>query len=238
MNEKCCALIGASMLALVGPDALAQTPPSQNMESADTARTAENGGPEEVLVTGTRIVMTDGSTSPTPLTVVSTEQLQATTPTNIPDALNKLPVFQGSQQPRRPGSGSSNLASNVLNLRGFGAQRTLILLDGRRATPSNANGTVDIDTLPQMLIERVDVVTGGASAVYGSDAVTGVVNFVLDQDFTGLKFEANAGRSTYDDGDNYKVGVAGGMELFAGRGHVLASYQRFEQDPIRNFDRP
>jgi outer membrane receptor protein involved in Fe transport len=130
------------------------------------------------------------------------------------------------------------MASNVLNLRGFGAQRTLILLDGRRATPSNANGTVDIDTLPQMLIERVDVVTGGASAVYGSDAVTGVVNFVLDKNFTGLKFEANTGRSTYADGDNYKVGVAGGTELFGGRGHLLASYQRFEQDPILNFDRP
>jgi outer membrane receptor protein involved in Fe transport len=218
------ACIGLSVLALAGQQTLAQTP--------------EVTGPEEVVVTGTRLVLTDGSSSPTPLTVVSTEQLQATTPTNIPDALNKLPVFQGSQQPRRAGNGSANAASNLLNLRGFGAQRTLVLLDGRRATPSNADGTVNIDTLPQMLIERVDVVTGGASAVYGSDAVTGVVNFILDKDFTGLKLDANAGRSTYEDADNYKVGLAGGMELFDGRGHVLASYQHFEQDPVRNFDRP
>jgi outer membrane receptor protein involved in Fe transport len=233
------ACIGICVLALAGHEALAQTPQSaETGESSAVARTAHAGGPEEVIVTGTRLVLTDGSSSPTPLTVVSTEQLQATTPTNIPDALNKLPVFQGSQQPRRAGEGSANAASNLLNLRGFGAQRTLVLLDGRRATPSNADGTVNIDTLPQLLIERVDVVTGGASAVYGSDAVTGVVNFILDKDFTGLKFDASTGRSTYEDGDNYKVGMAGGMELFGGRGHVLASYQHFEQDPVRNFDRP
>jgi iron complex outermembrane receptor protein len=88
----------------------------------------------------------------------------------------------------------------VLSLRGFGTQRTLVLVDGHRLTPSNANGTVDVDTIPQMLISRVDVVTGGASAVYGSDAVTGVVNFILDKKFTGLKIEANAGISTYGDG--------------------------------------
>lgn len=236
--DKYSVVIGVGVLALAGREAPAQTPQAADATNAAASRTAQVEGPEEVVVTGTRLVLTDGSSSPTPLTVVSSEQLQATTPTNIPDALNKLPVFQGSQQPRRPGSGSTNLASNVLNLRGFGAQRTLILLDGRRATPSNADGTVDIDTLPQLLIERVDVVTGGASAVYGSDAVTGVVNFVLDKDFTGMKFDVNAGRSTYEDGDNYKLGVAGGMELFAGRGHVLASYQHFEQDPVQNFDRP
>src|SRR6201986_1154721 len=89
----------------------------------------------------------------------------------------------------RPGDGSQNFSSNVLNLRNFGAQRTLVLFDGHRAAPSNADGTVDVDALPQMLVSRVDVVTGGASAVYGSDAVTGVINFVLDKKFEGLKFD-------------------------------------------------
>src|SRR5260221_5690894 len=135
--------------------------------------------------------------SPTPLTRVPSAQLRATTPTNLPDGLNKLPIFQGSQQIGRAGDGSANLASNVLNLRNFGVQRTLILLDGHRAPPSNSDGTVDIDTLPQMLVSQVDIVTGGASAVYGSHAVTGVVNFILGKKFNGLKIHANAGISNF-----------------------------------------
>jgi iron complex outermembrane receptor protein len=191
---------------------------------------------EEVVVTGSRIVT--GNSSPTPLTVVSAAQLQQTTPSNLPDGLNKLPVFQGSVQPRRSGDGAGNQAQNVLSLRGFGSQRTLLLLDGHRVAPSNANGTVDVDTLPQMLVQRVDVVTGGASAVYGSDAVTGVVNFILDKKFTGIKTDINAGVSTYGDGESYKFGIAGGTDVLGGRGHVIGSYSRREQSSIANFDRP
>ena len=116
---------------------------------------------EAVTVTGSRVI-SDAANSPTPLTVISTDDLKATTPTSIPDGLNKLPVFQGSQMVGRPGDGSHNFSSNTLNLRNFGAQRTLVLLDGHRVTPSNDDGTVDVDTLPQMLISRVDIVTGGA----------------------------------------------------------------------------
>src|SRR5215471_20278677 len=162
---------------------------------------------ESVTVTGSRVI-SDAASSPTPLTVISTDDLKATTPTNIPDGLNKLPVFQGSQIVGRPGDGSHNYSSNTLNLRNFGAQRTLVLLDGHRVTPSNDDGTVDVDTIPQMLISRVDIVTGGASAVYGSDAVTGVVNFVLDKKFDGLKFDGNTGISKYADAMSYNLGIA------------------------------
>ena len=194
---------------------------------------------DEVVVTGTRILtVTDGSKAPTPVTVVSAESLRAATPSNLPDALNKLPVFQGSQQPRRAGDGSSNLGSNILNLRNFGSQRTLVLLDGHRLTPTESNGTVSVDVLPQMLISRVDVVTAGASAVYGSDAVTGVVNFLLDKSFSGFKFDANYGESTYWDGSTYRVGAAFGHEIFGGRGHILASAEHFNEDPVANADRP
>ena len=166
---------------------------------------------ESVVVTGSRVI-SDAANSPTPLTIVSTADLLATTPTNIPDGLNKLPIFQGSQTLGRPGDGSKNFASNTLNLRNFGAQRTLVLLDGHRAAPSNADGTVDTDTLPQMLISRVDIVTGGASAVYGSDAVTGVVNFVLNKKFDGVKFDINSGLSTYADAMTYNLGVVAGTD--------------------------
>ena len=121
---------------------------------------------EAVTVTGSRII-SDITLSPTPLTVVTADQLQATTPSNIPDGLEKLPVFLGSRSTRNVQNGSSNNTGNVLNLRNFGVARTLVLLDGHRVAPSNADGSVDTDVLPSMLMSRVDVVTGGASAIYG-----------------------------------------------------------------------
>ncbi|HEY2009768.1 MAG TPA: TonB-dependent receptor [Rhizomicrobium sp.] len=201
------------------------------------AQQAAANSVENVVVTGSRVI-SDAASSPTPLTIVSTDDLKATTPTNIPDGLAKLPVFQGSQGVGRPGDGSNNYSSDTLDLRNFGAQRTLVLLDGHRATPSNADGTVDVDTLPQMLISRVDIVTGGASAVYGSDAVTGVVNFVLDKKFEGLKFDVNSGISTYSDGMSYNLGAAAGTSLFGGRGHFEASVEYRHRDPVNQSARP
>ena len=192
---------------------------------------------ETVVVTGSRVISV-AADSPTPLTEVRTAQLLATTPSNIPDALNKLPVFQGSSGPRNQSNAGSNGAGNFLNLRNFGTQRTLILLDGHRVSATAAAGTVDIDTLPQMLMTRVDIVTGGASAVYGSDAITGVVNFILDKNFTGVKYEANAGISTYSDAASYQVGVAAATSLFGGRGHIEGSLQEYHSDGVLMSARP
>jgi iron complex outermembrane receptor protein len=201
------------------------------------AARAQNTGVESVVVTGSRVI-SDAINSPTPLTVLDVSQLQATTPSNIADGLNKLPEFIGSQNTRSVNNASSDTAANVLNLRSFGAQRTLVLLDGQRVVASNSNGTVNVDTLPQLLVKRVDVVTGGASAVYGSDAVSGVVNFILDKDFKGFKVNANSGISTYGDGMTYKVGAAAGTELFGGRGHLEGSFDYYHADPIYDFQRP
>jgi iron complex outermembrane receptor protein len=192
---------------------------------------------ESVVVTGSRVI-SDAANSPTPLTIISADDLKATSPTSIPDGLNKLPVFQGSQIVGRPGDGSHNFSSSTLNLRNFGAQRTLVLLDGHRLTPSNDDGTVDVDTIPQMLISRVDVVTGGASAVYGSDAVTGVVNFVLNKKFEGVKFDVNTGISTYADAMSYNLGAAAGTSLFGGRGHFEAAVEYRHRDPVNQSARP
>ena len=192
---------------------------------------------EAVIVTGSRVI-SDAGNSPTPVTIVSARQLRDTTPSNLADGLNKLPIFQGSQTIGRPGDGTQNFASNVLNLRNFGTNRTLVLMDGHRASPSNADGTVDIDTLPQMLVSRIDIVTGGASAVYGSDAVTGVVNFVLDKKFNGLKTDINAGISTYGDAASYNLGVAGGIDLLRGRGHFEGALEYRHRDPVNQSARP
>jgi len=198
---------------------------------------ASEGPVETVTVSGSRVI-TDIANSPTPITAVNTEQLLATTPTNLGDALNKLPVFINSNTQRNAGNAGGNSGGNFLNLRNFGPQRTLVLLDGARLPAANQDGSVDISTLPQQLISRVDVVTGGASAVYGSDAITGVVNLILDKNFEGIKYDLNAGISTYADGFSYKAHVAAGTSLFGGRGHIEGAIGYQSQDTVRKEARP
>jgi len=194
-------------------------------------------GVETVVVTGSRVI-SDVANSPTPITAVSTDQLLTTTPTNVADALNKLPIFQNSSSSRNLTNAGSNGAGDFLNLRNFGQQRTLVLFDGMRLPPSNADGSVDISTLPQTLMSRVDVVTGGASSVYGSDAITGVVNFVLDKNFNGVKYEANTGISQYADGFKYKVSLAAGTDILGGRGHIEGAIEYRNADGVIESARP
>ena len=190
---------------------------------------------ETVTITGSRVI-TDVTMSPTAITQVDISQLQATTPSDIPDALNKLPDIIGGATPRTQGNGSTNNGGNTLALRGFGAARTLILLDGHRVAPSNQTGSVNVDTLPQALMERIDIVTGGASAVYGSDAVAGVINFVLDKKFTGFKYNLNGGISDYGDGAEYQGELAYGTDLLGDRAHfeVAGRYRNQDMVPIKN----
>lgn len=214
-------------------------PPTQRpQQPANDAPPQAPAKLEEITITGSRILR-PGEASPTPVTSVSTAQLAATTPSNIPDALNKLPEFSGSNNQTTIGNSSANNAGNFLNLRNFGEQRTLILFDGNRVPPTTASGTVDINTLPQGLIERVDVVTGGASAVYGSDAVTGVVNFILNKHFNGIKYDVQTGMSTYGDDGSVKASLVGGTSLFDGRGHIEGSFDHYHSDGIASMlDRP
>jgi outer membrane receptor protein involved in Fe transport len=208
------------------------------MSAAAFAQTdAQSATVETVVVTGSRVI-TDVANSPTPVTAVTAEQLLTTTPTDVSDALNKIPVFVGSATQRNAGSASGNAGGDFLNLRNFGQQRTLVLMDGMRVPASNQAGSVDISTLPQELFQRVDVVTGGASAVYGSDAITGVVNFILDKHFSGVKYEANAGVSQYQDGFSYKLNLAAGTDLFGGRGHVEGAVGYLNRDGVLKEARP
>ena len=154
------------------------------------------------------------------------------------DGLNKLPVFFGSNSGRVSTTAVANKAGNILNLLNFGENRTLVLFDGHRVAPSNFDFTIDTDVLPQMLVSRVDVVTGGASATYGSDAVTGVVNYVLDKNFSGIKYDASGGISKYGDAAQYQFGLAMGADLFGGRGHIEGSLRLFHQDKVQETSRP
>jgi outer membrane receptor protein involved in Fe transport len=197
---------------------------------AQSAAPAPNEELAEVMVTGSRVI-TNGNDSPTPVTVISVEEMEAIHPSSVADQLNDMPQFSGSRSPTSNSSagsadnGNPNPQANVLSLRNFGAGRTLILFDGHRVAPTSPDGTVDVDMIPQLLLQRVDVVTGGASAVYGADAVTGVVNFVTNTKFNGLKVNAQAGQSVFHDDPTRSVGVAWGSDLFGGRGHAMASFE-------------
>jgi len=192
---------------------------------------------EEIMVTGSRVI-TDNAKSPTPITAVEVDEIAKTTPSDIPDALNKLPEIMGGRTPRSIGNAGGNQSGNVLSLRNFGAQRTLVMLDGHRVPSSNQDGTVNVDIMPDMLVKKVDIVTGGASAIYGSDAVAGVVNYVLDKNFTGFKFKMDAGVSTYGDGQEGQIGFAWGKDLFDGKGHFETSARYRAQAMIPLSARP
>ena len=201
---------GAAILALSAGAALAQE------------------GVEQVVVSSTRL-QSAGFDAPTPTTVVSAADLEAAAKPSIFDAITQLPALQGSTGVSyNTGSTTTGLIGlSALGLRGLSPLRTLVLLDGQRVVGGNFNGVVDVSQMPQMLIQRVDVVTGGASASWGSDAVAGVVNFITDKKFEGFKMNAQAGLSTYGDVGNTLFQAAAGTSFAGGKGHfeVAGEYQ-------------
>jgi iron complex outermembrane receptor protein len=224
----------AAALCAVPALATAQTVASLPDEQA----TEPDGFTGDITVTGSRIVR-DGYDAPTPVSVISTKELKAEAPANISDFVNTLPAVRGSGTSASSNGSLSNGAAgiNSVNLRNLGANRTLVLFDGQRSVSSTTTGQVDVNTFPQALIERVEVVTGGASSAYGSDAVSGVVNFILDRDFTGFKTEYEYGVTTRDDGKNYKFSATGGKAFADGKGHILLSGEYFTQAGIQSIDR-
>ena len=232
-------LSGAAFAGAAPTYAQAQTTSDESAAPAEASEPAEaEPNDQDIVVTGSRVI-TNGNNSPTPLTVVSTQELAQTTPSNIPDGLNKLPQFSNSSSQRQVSIANQNYVGNYLNIRGIGPIRTLVLFDGRRLPSTATGGETDTNIVPQLLLQRVDVVTGGASAVYGSDAVSGVVNFILDKKFNGIKAVAQAGISTYGDAGSQRVGAAGGTFFAADRGHIEASYEFYNSDAINSrLERP
>ncbi len=205
------------------------------------AQEASGGGQapvmEEVHVTGSRIQL-DGMTTPTPVTSLSADDLHVMAPTTLAAAITQLPQFTNSAVPEgAPSSGWTGASgASILNLRGVGQNRTLVLLDGRRVVASTRKGTLDVNLLPDSLVKNVEVVTGGASAAYGSDAVSGVVNFILDNKFEGFKSKIQGGVTELGDNKNYSASLAGGMAL-GERAHLIGSVDYYSADPITDATR-
>jgi outer membrane receptor protein involved in Fe transport len=178
----------------------------------------------EVVITGSRIIR-EGMSSPTPVTALTADELLQNNPQSLSQALAELPSMTNSTTPQAIGGRTTLGPGNFLNLRNLGTNRNLVLLDGRRVVPSNVAGNTDINLLPQGLISNISVVTGGASAAYGSDAVAGVTNFILDTHYEGLKVDASVGASDHDyDAQAKRVAVAWGAPFLDNRLHLIASF--------------
>ncbi|MGX7897007.1 TonB-dependent receptor plug domain-containing protein [Tsuneonella sp. HG222] len=184
---------------------------------------------EEIVVTGSR-VQTAGFTAPTPTTVLSSQDLQQTAPTQISEALSQMPQFRITSQPLT--------ATTYANLRGIGADRTLTLVNGRRHVPTFSDGTVDLGVIPAILVSRTEVVTGGASASWGSDAVAGVVNLILKNQLEGIEGSVQAGISDYGDDFNWLASLAAGTSFAGGRGHFLIGGEYSRSKGVRPLQAP
>jgi iron complex outermembrane recepter protein len=204
-------LLGSSLATLLTATALTAA-------HAQTAAAKDDAKVEEIVVTGSRIARPDLE-SASPVSVVTPEAFQQKGAVSIEQVLNELPqVVAGF-------SGASNNGSNgtaSVDLRGIGTVRTLVLINGRRFVPSDRNGQVDLNDVPAPLLKRVDVLTGGGSAVYGSDAVAGVVNFILKDDFQGIEFGAQTGVSSQGDTQRYTFNATIGSNFADDRGNVVA----------------
>lgn len=193
---------------------------------------------EEVEVTGSRIQHV-GMTTPTPVTSVTLDELTSMAPTSMINALTELPQFYGSATTSNFNTGANGFFTSPgggsLNLRGMGTKRTLTLLDGRRMVDSSLYGGPDINLFPQALVKRVDTVTGGASAAYGTDAVAGVVNFILDTKFDGFKATLQHGQTSRGDNKNDEYSMTFGRKL-GERVHIILSGEHYAENPIYTYN--
>ncbi|MEO6376485.1 MAG: TonB-dependent receptor, partial [Caulobacteraceae bacterium] len=223
----------ASLLLLTASAAalsFAQASYAQDAAPADT-----NVG--EVVVTASRIARS-GFNAPTPTTVLGAAQVEARGATNVVEAINEVPAFRPSGTPAAAARGGSSSGGSFLDLRGLNGQgaaataRTLVLVDGRRHVPTDPRGLVDLNMIPSSLIERTEVVTGGASAAWGSDAVAGVVNLILKDRLNGL--EGHVGYGQADEGDNkeYSASIAAGTGFLGGKGHIIVGAEYVDNKGI------
>jgi iron complex outermembrane recepter protein len=199
--------------------------------------TSDQGKPvlEEIVVTGSRIARGSSFDASTPVTTVSTDDLKSSGTVNVETALAEMPQFVGSTL----GGSQSNVVPGgqaFINLRGLGQVRNLVLVNGRRFTVQGTDLTTDINTIPQALIERVEVVTGGSSAVYGSDAIAGVANFILKRNFEGIQLDGHVDLDRMTTTPTYSTDITVGSNFDDGRGNIVVSMDYLDRGSIARQD--
>ncbi|MEG3176085.1 TonB-dependent receptor [Sphingomonas sp. RB3P16] len=240
------ALSSAALVATLPTAAFAQTTPTdQSSAPRGTAPEAatdqqDRSQDESIVVTGSRI-RSPNLVSDVPVTSISGESMLANGQTNIGSVLNDLPQLASSFSQQNPGSGIGIGGLNLLDLRSLGTSRTLVLVNGRRHVAADilVNAvSPDVNSIPNDLIERVDIVTGGNSAVYGSDAIAGVVNFVLKRDYNGLQVRGSTSVNEPGFGANQFISAVAGHTFADGRGNITISGQFSHQDRVFASDIP
>ncbi|WP_448568846.1 TonB-dependent receptor domain-containing protein [Thalassotalea ganghwensis] len=197
---------------------------------------------EKITITGSRIKQTSAQMT-TPMTIVDAEMIEQSGVKNIGDLMNKLPALLsgvgGSAINNSNGGNINNAGLELANLRGLGTNRTLVLVDGRRHVAGSAGtSAVDMSMIPASMVKQVEVITGGASAIYGADAVTGVVNFIMRKNFEGFELDGSYGETKYNDGESSDLSMQYGINYDNGKGNVTfhVSYSEEEEISIRNRD--
>jgi outer membrane receptor protein involved in Fe transport len=224
-------LAGAALVPLwLALPVHAQTTGAAN-PTAGTAFAAAERDAEAIIVTGSRIARS-GFKAPTPTTVFNADDIAKTSATNIGQIVTAIPAFVGVNTPSGSAFTSNRAGGSFLNLRGLGDNRTLVLVNGRRFVPTTSEATLDTNVIPSGLIERIDVVTGGASAAYGSDAVAGVVNVVLKRELEGFQGDVQSGISARGDNQNYRGSLAWGTKWGGGRGNFLIAAEGERNDGV------
>ncbi|MEH6416623.1 TonB-dependent receptor plug domain-containing protein [Pseudomonas sp. CGJS7] len=231
MTLKTTKLRDAIVFALcVGATSLAGTGLASAQDAAAPAAPAAEDATtlDRIQVTGSRISI-PGLTTNSPVMTVDREEIDRIQPSSAEDFLKLMP---GAVPSIGPGTNNGTNGGATVDLRGLGPNRTLVLMDGRRVVPFNLQGVVDTNVIPVALIDSVDVVTGGASAVYGADAVAGVLNFVLKRNFEGVEVNTSYGQSSKQDADRRNTDVTIGVNLDDGRGNVVLSLSKTDNDPL------
>ncbi|MBO9517650.1 MAG: TonB-dependent receptor [Porphyrobacter sp.] len=205
-------------------------------QAPSTPAPAAAEGDNQIVVTGSRVSRSTFET-PNPVTVLNAEDIQALGLNNVAEVVSQLPQNSNFFAANNVGLGNFNVGAQLVNLRGlnpFFGTRTLTLIDTRRVVPTTTGGGVDITLVPSMLVSRVDTVTGGASAVYGSDAIAGVVNVILDKELEGIKAQADYTITTHGDGDDFHITGAYGTAFADGRGHFIVGAEYQDTSAIGN----
>jgi outer membrane receptor protein involved in Fe transport len=214
------------LIVLRKTSAEAQSDPQPGATRAEApAPAAAAGDSTTVVVTGSRLA-SRGFKAPTPVTVVDSQELKLTGTQNLDVLLADTPQFTGSQNNSPTANtvqAGSPIGTATLNLRDFGPQRNLVLVNGRRFAITGPDFTTDINTIPAALVKRIEVVTGGSSAVYGSDAITGVTNFIMKDDFQGVEFDAQRTWDQHTGTPTYSAAITFGGNFDNGRGNLVAS---------------
>jgi outer membrane receptor protein involved in Fe transport len=234
-----CAFAGLAPAYAQQPGAPAAAPtPVPETDQITTADTAPAAAEATLVVTGTRI-RRPNEVSAVPVTSIGGEEILQTGNVALGDLLNELPALRTTFSQANSTRFIGTAGVNFLDLRGLGTQSTLVLQNGRRhVSASPGIFRVDVNTIPMDLVERVDIITGGASAVYGSDAVAGVVNFVLKRNFEGIQARGQAGISARGDRPTYAAALTAGRNFAEGRGNIAASVEYNRSEALYTTDRP